>query len=160
MVQKKFGKQAYALMKKTILAPDSEIEFDFKTYNEISAVGLISSIKCPCHRWGGLPQGKVIANLFLKTEDGMEMIYDVKAGEDTSDTYREAVSSSHRAHQKTLVFRSWQVSWFKPEFEAFDYYTIYSLPSPVKLKSLRIKCLKSGCLFCISDIVLIPSGDN
>ena len=155
LVKQHFGVKASAVGKKAFLSTGLELDLKIENSEKIKALGLIS--------FGRInpttPQGRLIAQIIVKTRKNGEVVFPVRAGEETALCWWEVISPLQIKHKKASIFRSWPVSQGDKR-KAHEYYAIFHFNRPVTIESMRLKYdAPQGALY-ISDIIMIPSDDD
>jgi hypothetical protein len=160
LIQRYFGTRVQSVGKKTFLAEGSFLRLDFSKAPEITALGVVSGIISPPQNRKALFQGLVIAEIQIETDNGDPISFPIILGQHTSDIYWDLPDSSAPQHEKAPIFRCTPAKWREPHFHACQYYAVYPIPEPVKVKSLQIKCLAAGVVIQISDLILMRDNER
>ena len=155
LVREHFGDKASAVGKKAFLSTGLDLNLKIENPDKIKTLGLISFGRIDPTTY----QGRVIAQIIVKTRETGEVLFPIRAGEETALCWWEVISPFRIKHKKAPIFRSWPIRQGDKR-KAHEYYAIFHFNRPVTIESIRVKYdAPQGALY-ISDIILIPSDGD
>lgn len=102
---------------------------------------------------GKLDQNTTVAQLVMTDRKDNTYTWDIKAGRDTSDWAWDSPVSIMK-HRRARPAYSWKVVDGGREFEGHKYYSLFSFPEKIQLKSMKMKYIaNSGCIE-VCDLIL------